>query len=470
MDIFKAYRQAALGASVRYAPSCDLQALLKDLSRIPIRIRLMWLSVLGLALVFCEPAHPATYYVDQGHARAHDENEGTEALPWKTINHAATILQAADTVLVKEGIYNVGASAGWAVPAVNPSHSGTKDNPITFKARPGHRVTITTSGGQAAIGSSSRDYIVWEGFVVNMTDRAKGILIMGARGCTISHCEVIGNYVASSDNHDGIRIERAPDSRIHHCIIRNVKGDSPNSAGIKVYSKGAKNVIIEDNYIHDNTAGVFDKDFGVQNTYRRNYLTRNRTQFYGNNQGGPALYCIYDNVFDGKIELHAGNTGTEIHDNLVRADRLTGAWAGGIAEAKIWNNVVISNGPSIMACQIKKQQLSVALAYMDYNVYDAEPDYDFGEYTSKRQRLSLAPMQSAGFEKNSHVVSSAKDVFEDEKSYKLLPRWKTAGRYGDAVGPENIALILDTTRYGPFSRKRTQNPVRPLRQNGKGRK
>ena len=31
---------------------------------------------------------------------------------------------------------------------------------------------------------------------------------------------------------------------------------------------------------------------------------------------------IYDNVFDGTIELHAGNAGTEIHDNLVRADKI----------------------------------------------------------------------------------------------------------------------------------------------------
>jgi len=302
-----------------------------------------------------------------------------------------------------------------------------------------------------------------------MADRAKGILIMGAKGCTIGHCEVIGNYVPTTDNHDGIRIERAPDCRVHHCIVRGVKGNSLNSAGIKVYSKGAKRVIIEDNYIHENTAGVFDKDYGVENTYRRNYFTGNRTQFYGNNQGGPALYYIYDNVFDGKIELHAGNTGTEIHDNLVRSNQLAGAWAGGVVDTKIWNNIVVSRGSSITACQIKKQQLSSALAYMDYNVYDAEPVYDFGEYTSKRQRFSLDQMQSAGFEENSHVVSSAKDVFEDDKSYTLLPKWKTAGRYGDAVGPENIAVVLDTARYGPLSARRVQGRDRPYRQNGKKR-
>ncbi|MHC4404274.1 MAG: NosD domain-containing protein, partial [Planctomycetota bacterium] len=265
------------------------------------------LSWVALAVVPAGSLPAETYYVDQSHPQASDDHAGTEESPWKTMNHAATVLQAGDTVLVKEGTYNVGTSPGWAAPAVGPSHSGTEDNPITFKACPGHRVTITTSAGQAAIGSN-RDYVVWDGFIVDMADRMKGIIIFGAKGCVVRYCEVRGNYIPSGDNHDGIRIERAPDCRIHHNVIRGVEGNSANSAGIKVYSKGVKNVVVEDNYICDNTAGVFDKDFGVENTYRRNYFTRNKTQFYGNNQGGPARYYIYDNVFDGKLELHAGNT------------------------------------------------------------------------------------------------------------------------------------------------------------------
>jgi len=406
------------------------------------------LSLTALAFVLSRPLPAETYYVDQSHPRASDENAGTEALPWKTINHAAKVLHAGDTVLVKEGTYDVGASSGWADPAVGPSHSGTEEKPVTFKACPGQKVTITTSGGQAAIGSG-RDYVVWDGFIVDMTDRLKGIIIFGAKGCVVRYCEVKGNSIPTGDNHDGIRIERAPDCRIHHNVIHGVKGGGPNSAGIKVYSKGVKNVIVEDNYIYDNAAGVFDKDFGVQNTYRRNYFTGNTTHFYGNNQGGLARYYIYDNVFDGKIELHAGNTSTEIHDNLFRSNSLAGAWAGGVTDTKIWNNIVISKARSVMACQNKKQELTSALAYMDYNVYDTRPTYAFGEYTSNRQRLTFAQMQAEGFEENSQVVASAADVFEDESSYRLLPKWKTAGRNGDAVGPEDIGTVLDTRRYGP---------------------
>src|SRR5512141_162494 len=94
-----------------------------------------------------EKAKGKTYYVDDNNSRASDENAGNEQAPWKTLNHAATLLRAGDTVLVKEGTYNVGASPNWAVPAVSPKNSGTAEAPITFRAFPGHRVTITTSGG-----------------------------------------------------------------------------------------------------------------------------------------------------------------------------------------------------------------------------------------------------------------------------------------------------------------------------------
>ena len=126
------------------------------------RIVLVALSSMALGAGLSRPLSAGTYYVDQKHTRASDENAGTEKSPWKTINHAATALRAGDTVLVKEGTYDVGASPNWAAPAVGPVHAGTADSPITFQAHPGHRVTITTSGGQAAIGSN-RDFVVWDG-------------------------------------------------------------------------------------------------------------------------------------------------------------------------------------------------------------------------------------------------------------------------------------------------------------------
>jgi hypothetical protein len=63
--------------------------------------------------------------------------------------------------------------------------------------------------------------------------------------------------------------------------------------------------------------------------------------------------------------------------------------------------------------------------------------------------FTLTEMSSMGFEQNAAVVRDASEVFVDETSYVLRERWKTAGRNGDAPGPDDVALVLDPTRYGP---------------------
>jgi hypothetical protein len=76
---------------------------------------------------------PAVYYVDRLHPQASDGNPGTEALPWKTIQHAANVAQAGDTVYVKAGTY---------LERVHPAHSGSSGQRITFQALPSRSVTM----------------------------------------------------------------------------------------------------------------------------------------------------------------------------------------------------------------------------------------------------------------------------------------------------------------------------------------
>jgi hypothetical protein len=97
-------------------------------------IMMTTLTAMPLAAALSGPVSAATYYVDQDHPQASDDNAGTEESPWKTINHAAKVLRAGDTVVVKKGIYDVGVSANWATPAVAPVNAGTVDAPITFQA------------------------------------------------------------------------------------------------------------------------------------------------------------------------------------------------------------------------------------------------------------------------------------------------------------------------------------------------
>ena len=82
-------------------------------------------------------AYARTYWVDQKHLEASDDNPGTEARPFKTISRAARVLQPGERVLVREGVYRerVAPARGGAGPAAM----------ISYEAAPGAMVVIKGS-------------------------------------------------------------------------------------------------------------------------------------------------------------------------------------------------------------------------------------------------------------------------------------------------------------------------------------
>jgi hypothetical protein len=74
----------------------------------------------------------ATYYVA---LNGDDNNPGTEAQPWRTIQKAAQTLVSGDTVYIRSGTYQE---------RVTPRNSGS--DYITYAAYPGETVTIDGSG------------------------------------------------------------------------------------------------------------------------------------------------------------------------------------------------------------------------------------------------------------------------------------------------------------------------------------
>jgi parallel beta-helix repeat protein len=92
------------------------------------RILIMF-APLCFCFVMPQSASPAaTYYVDTDHSAARDNNPGTEAQPFKTIEKAVSSLQPGDTVYIKAGTYREG---------VILRRSGTPARPIKIMAYPG---------------------------------------------------------------------------------------------------------------------------------------------------------------------------------------------------------------------------------------------------------------------------------------------------------------------------------------------
>jgi parallel beta-helix repeat protein len=370
---------------------------------------------------------------------------------------AIEVLQPGDTLLFREGTYFLDTCPEFmpdgrrqhisTIGYIRPARDGLPEKKITFKAYQNEDVILRkASGSQPLVGDNGKNNAKFEGFIIYSGTRFSG------DGVEVAYNEFIGEYVNTSDNHDGIRIEGLNNGWVHHNIVRGVQGESPNSAGIKVYN--ATDTVFEDNLIFNNTAGIFDKESGIRNTYRRNCVFNNSyVDFYGNNQGLYSKYFIYDNVVEKGFHLHAYGDNTEIHDNLILDGGLSGAWAGNVWNTKLWNNIVMNSDDTVVAYREPQNAFidsepTPHLRYMDYNIYTSIPEYKFGEYADTTRIFTIEEMQDLGHELYSHVVTSS-EIFVDEIDSELLPKWQTGGRYNDALGPENVAEVMDLTRYGP---------------------
>jgi parallel beta-helix repeat protein len=97
----------------------------------------------------------ATYYVAGEDPKASDDNNGSEAAPWKTINRSVKAVKAGDTVLIKGGTYreNVRLDGQGA-----PSGKSFQEM-ITFAAYPGQTPVI--KGSKVLTGWTQSKDAVW---------------------------------------------------------------------------------------------------------------------------------------------------------------------------------------------------------------------------------------------------------------------------------------------------------------------
>ena len=123
-----------------------------------------------------------------------NNNVGSEALPWRNLNHAVYALKAGETVLVKNGTYQE---------SLYINKSGLPGKPITYKAYPGHKPKIEINRKQL-----------------------EGILIQGASYINVEGFEVAytapGAEAAKGEQTDnGIDISNADSALPHHINIKN---------------------------------------------------------------------------------------------------------------------------------------------------------------------------------------------------------------------------------------------------------
>jgi methionine-rich copper-binding protein CopC len=408
---------------------------------------------------------------------------------------ALTVLQPGDTLYFLGGNYHVSGStnpADYSDQLISPPTSGTVTQPITIAAYPGQTVTMYEDQGSQSLFGTDFNYVRYLGFTVEPTpvftseginEAAKPFDIDGSND-EVGYNDIIGAYVATVDNHEGIQVEDGNNDWIHNNYIHGFTGESGNSDGIKVYY--VSNSIFEDNYITDNTAGVVDKGWNATptftyngNTWRRNWVVDNADdQFVGNNQGTDAQYFIYDNVFEGNqpMQLNSLQVGDQIYNNLLIDPSSDGQFLignnvlmmsdtnggkGYVYETQFWNNVMLQEGTAGIEAyhsydNYVQSGSTAPFAYSNYNVFDGAPGWDFANET-----FNLSQWQAQGFDTNSMVISSDSTLYPNIASgdYTLATAYQTAGRNGEPVGPlYSVNQIMNPSRYGPANFSPSSGP------------
>ncbi len=133
----------------------------------------LMLQLLAAAALAPDPATAAIYVVDTAAPENSDANPGTEARPFRTVQHAVEAAQPGDTLCVMAGHYQE---------RVSIRASGEEGKPITLRALPRHSAVVS---GFDLHGS----YLRVEGFEITAGTPAVAVQLDG------SHCEVVDNDI-----------------------------------------------------------------------------------------------------------------------------------------------------------------------------------------------------------------------------------------------------------------------------------
>ncbi len=294
------------------------------------------MKVLSVVILFvCVSAafgqHDSSFYVSTS---GNDSNPGTQAAPWRTVQHAADTVRAGSTVNVRGGVYE-------ELVTIKTSGNAT-DGYITFRSYPGETAVLDAehlvpNGRTAILTIHDKSYVRIEGFEIRNYRTAEhrltplGISVMGAG----SHIELLKNNVH--------HIEQTFNGR-------DGPGHGANGFGIAVYGTDAKTpiseLIIDGNEVHHLQTGS-SESLVVNGNVTNFRITRNVV--HDNNNIGidvigfertapdPAVDQARDGVVSGNLVYNITSRGNPAYGDDVNSD---GIYVDGGTRILIERNVM----------------------------------------------------------------------------------------------------------------------------------
>ena len=282
-------------------------------------------------LGFTPLAYGVTYYVAPSGL---DSSAGTQASPWRTIQHAADVTVPGDTVIVVPGVY---------VESVDIRRSGTVAQYITYQAMPG-AVMQSPSPSQSLEAFDiwpGVSYIRLAGFELRGGFHETIFVRQGSHHIEILDCKIHHNRI-------GVWWYGSSQGLLAGCQIYN------NQTGGVVFSSGAHDILVRDTQSHDHDDGLgcsgdadgFSADESAYN------LTFERSGAFGNSEDGFDLKAqnvvidrsvSYNNNCDGvKLWSTATLQNSLVYGNStgVKASSIV---SGGGTLVRLINNTIAGN-------------------------------------------------------------------------------------------------------------------------------
>ncbi|MFT5167969.1 MAG: parallel beta-helix repeat protein [Saprospiraceae bacterium] len=390
------------------------------------------ICLIFLFIQCCFSLSATTYFISNN---GNDANTGL-SLPgaFETIQYAADIVVAGDSVLVENGNYT--GFALW--------NGGTSGAPIVFKTL-GNEVVInmpcTTNDG---INIENANYVILDGFKVINQPR-NGIRLALANHCIVRNCvcdhnfergiftgftdDIIIEYNICSNSEDehGIYVSNSSDRP----IIRYNECFGNNNIGIHMngdLSQGGDGIIsdaqVYGNILHDNNLAAGLNMDGVENPIVYNNLIYNN-----HNSQGIALFQQ-----DGAIPTR----GAEIFNNTIIVPD-DGRWgilvnSGSNVNTNIFNNIIL-NQHAWRGCISTE---SIEDFSSDTNILN-----DKMSASGDGSTISFQEWQALGLDLNSQVVDNPNEVFVSfsQNDFHLLEN-------SPAVDAGNNVAFLSTDLEG----------------------
>lgn len=415
-----------------------------------------------LVLIFCllwVDAWAATHYASPSGSASWANSTNTET-PC-SVATAFSNAAAGDIVYFRGGTYSVPAkdTGSTYVGYYNPAYSGTGDadaNRIIFKAYTGETPVFDgTAGGSGdtsdyatIFGTNGRDYITFDGFVFQSDSGTKmGRIIIGGESIstnvTVKNCYVNGGSttVSSTDNREGIRIERGQNILIQNCTIYNYRQSSnwPNTAGLKFYHDS--NITIENCEIYNCSAGIFYKSAVSTATTRYNYIHDCHRGIYatpwssGYDMPNHSYYhnviskCAYSGL---QVYIEDGSTANNlaIYNNTVYSPNTSGELFGIFVGAagdwtasnsqRFYNNIILGSAQKATFCV-------GVISECDYNQYgnsgsfNVRTNYGGGAVTySSLANWQASTVVTGGAHPDTHGLASNPVFVNTSGNYSAL--------------------------------------------------